>query len=151
MMTAFASVETAVEAMRAGAENFLTKPLEPAAILVVLEKVLEKRELARDAEQLRLRVQERYRIESIVGDSAALQAIFEVVRRAAPTKATVLLLGESGTGKEPSVRHCSSPSCSATSEAPSPARWAGGRAASSWPTAGRCFSTRLGTLPPVCR
>ncbi len=100
MMTAFATVETAVEAMRAGAENFLTKPLDPAAILVVLDKVLEKRDLTRDAEQLRLRVEERYRIESIIGESAALQAIFDVVRRAAPTKATVLLLGESGTGKE---------------------------------------------------
>ncbi|MGO9829497.1 MAG: sigma-54-dependent transcriptional regulator [Myxococcaceae bacterium] len=100
MMTAFATVETAVEAMRAGAENFLTKPLDPSAILVVLDKVLEKRDLTRDAEQLRLRVEERYRIESIIGESAALQAIFDVVRRAAPTKATVLLLGESGTGKE---------------------------------------------------
>jgi two-component system NtrC family response regulator/two-component system response regulator HydG len=100
MMTAFASVETAVEAMRAGAENFLTKPLDPATVQVVLDKVLEKRELARDAEQLRARVRERFRIESIVGDSAALQAIFDVVKRAAPTKATVLLLGESGTGKE---------------------------------------------------
>jgi DNA-binding NtrC family response regulator len=100
MMTAFATVETAVEAMRAGAENFLTKPLVPATILVVLEKVLEKRDLARDADQLRARVRERFRIESIIGESAALQAIFEVVKRAAPTKATVLLLGESGTGKE---------------------------------------------------
>jgi DNA-binding NtrC family response regulator len=100
MMTAFASVETAVEAMRAGAENFLTKPLAPSTVLVVLEKVLERRELARDADQLRARVRERFRIESIIGESAALQSIFEVVKRAAPTKATVLLLGESGTGKE---------------------------------------------------
>jgi two-component system, NtrC family, response regulator len=100
MMTAFATVETAVEAMRAGAENFLTKPLVPETILVVLEKVLEKRDLVRNADQLRARVRERFRIESIIGESAALQAIFEVVKRAAPTKATVLLLGESGTGKE---------------------------------------------------
>jgi two-component system, NtrC family, response regulator len=100
MMTAFASVETAVEAMRAGADNFLTKPLEAAAVLVVLEKVLEKLELVRDAELLRARVRERFRIDSIVGESAALQAIFDVVKRAAPTKANVLLLGESGTGKE---------------------------------------------------
>ena len=100
MMTAFASVETAVEAMRAGAENFLTKPLEAGTVQVVLDKVLEKRDLARDAEQLRARVRERFRIESIVGESAALQAIFDVVKRAAPTRATVLLLGESGTGKE---------------------------------------------------
>jgi two-component system, NtrC family, response regulator len=100
MMTAFASVEMAVEAMRAGADNFLTKPLEPATVLVVLEKVLEKQELVRDSELLRARVRERFRIDSIVGESAALQAIFDVVKRAAPTKANVLLLGESGTGKE---------------------------------------------------
>ena len=100
MMTAFASIETAVEAMRAGAENFLVKPLEPSTVLVVLEKVLEKQRLSRDAEQLKDRVRQRYRFESMIGDSPALQAVFEVVKRAAPTKATVLLLGESGTGKE---------------------------------------------------
>ena len=100
MMTAFASIETAVEAMRAGAENFLVKPLEPGTVLVVLEKVLEKQRLSRDAEQLKDRVRQRYRFESMIGDSPALQAVFEVVKRAAPTKATVLLLGESGTGKE---------------------------------------------------
>ena len=100
MMTAFATIETAVEAMRAGAENFLVKPLEPSTVLVVLEKVLEKQRLARDAEQLKERVRQRYRFESMVGDSPALQSVFDVVKRAAPTKATVLLLGESGTGKE---------------------------------------------------
>jgi two-component system NtrC family response regulator/two-component system response regulator HydG len=100
MMTAFASIETAVEAMRAGAENFLVKPLEPSTVLVVLEKVLEKQHLARDAEQLKDRIRQRYRFEAMVGESAALQSVFEVIKRAAPTKATVLLLGESGTGKE---------------------------------------------------
>jgi two-component system NtrC family response regulator/two-component system response regulator HydG len=100
MMTAFASIEIAVEAMRAGAENFLVKPLEPGTVLVVLEKVLEKQRLTRDAEQLKDRVRQRYRFESIIGDGPQLQAVFEVVKRAAPTKATVLLLGESGTGKE---------------------------------------------------
>ena len=100
MMTAFASIEIAVEAMRAGAENFLVKPLEPSTVLVVLDKVLEKQRLTRDAEQLKDRVRQRYRFESIIGDGPQLQAVFEVVKRAAPTKATVLLLGESGTGKE---------------------------------------------------
>jgi two-component system NtrC family response regulator len=100
MMTAFASIETAVDAMRAGAENFLVKPLEPSTVLVVLDKVLEKRQLAREAEQLKDRVRQRYRFEAMVGESAALQSVFDVVKRAAPTKATVLLLGESGTGKE---------------------------------------------------
>jgi two-component system, NtrC family, response regulator len=100
MMTAFASIETAVEAMRAGAENFLVKPLDPSTVLVVLDKVLEKQHLTRDAEQLKDRVRQRYRFEAIVGESAALQSVFDVVKRAAPTKATVLVLGESGTGKE---------------------------------------------------
>jgi two-component system NtrC family response regulator/two-component system response regulator HydG len=100
MMTAFASVEAAVEAMRAGAENYLVKPLDANAVLVVLEKALEKLRLQRDTQNLRERVRERYRFHNIVGDAPELQAVYEVVKRAAPTKATVLILGESGTGKE---------------------------------------------------
>jgi DNA-binding NtrC family response regulator len=100
MMTAFASVETAVEAMRAGAENYLVKPLDVNAVLVVLEKALEKLRLQRDTQNLRERVRERYRFHNIVGDAPELQAVYEVVKRAAPTRATVLILGESGTGKE---------------------------------------------------
>src|SRR5918911_264403 len=100
MMTAFASVEAAVEAMRAGAENYLVKPLDVNAVLVVLEKALEKLRLQRDTQNLRERVRERYRFHNIVGDAPELQAVYEVVKRAAPTRATVLVLGESGTGKE---------------------------------------------------
>ena len=100
MMTAFGNVESAVEAMRAGAESYLVKPLALDALLVFLEKALEKRRLERDAASLRERVHERYRLSGMVGDAPELQAVFEVVRKAAPTKATVLILGESGTGKE---------------------------------------------------
>ena len=100
MMTAFASVEAAVEAMRAGAENYLVKPLDVNAVLVVIEKALEKLRLQRDTANLRERVRERYRFHNIVGDAPELQAVYEVVKRAAPTRATVLILGESGTGKE---------------------------------------------------
>ena len=100
MMTAFAAVETAVEAMRAGAENYLVKPLDVNAVLVFIEKALEKRSLARETATLRERVRERFRLEGMVGESPELQAVFEVIRQAAPTKATVLVLGESGTGKE---------------------------------------------------
>jgi two-component system NtrC family response regulator/two-component system response regulator HydG len=100
VMTAFASIEAAVDAMQAGAENYLVKPLDVRTTLVVLGKALERRRLQQDAEQLRERVRERYRFHNIVGDSAELQAVFDVVKRAAPTKATVLVLGESGTGKE---------------------------------------------------
>jgi DNA-binding NtrC family response regulator len=100
MMTAFASVETAVEAMRAGADNYLVKPLDADAVLVILGKALEKRSLRREAESLRDQVRERTRFHNIIGDSPELQGIYDVVRRAAATRATVLILGESGTGKE---------------------------------------------------
>jgi two-component system, NtrC family, response regulator len=100
MMTAFAQVETAVEAMRAGAENYLLKPLEVGSVLVFIEKALEKRMLSREAQQLRERVRDRYRLAGMVGDAPELQAVYDVIRQAAGTKATVLVLGESGTGKE---------------------------------------------------
>jgi two-component system NtrC family response regulator/two-component system response regulator HydG len=100
VMTAYAAVETAVTAMRAGAENFLTKPIDVAAALVILEKALGKRGLERDASNLRERVRERFHLNNLVGEAPELRAVVEVVQRAAPTKATVLILGESGTGKE---------------------------------------------------
>src|ERR1700682_3308534 len=100
MMTAFASVEAAVEAMRLGAENYLVKPLDVKAVLIFLEKALEKRRLVREAASLRERVRERYRLDGIVGEAPELQSVYEVVKQDAPTKATVLALGESGTGKE---------------------------------------------------
>ena len=100
MMTAFASIEAAVEAMKAGAENYLVKPLDVNAVIVFLEKALEKQRLIQEAATLRDRVRERYRLEGMVGDSPELRGVYDVVRQAAPTKATVLVLGESGTGKE---------------------------------------------------
>jgi len=100
MMTAYANVESAVEAMRAGAENYLVKPLNLDALLVFIAKALGRRRLELDAATLRARVHERYRLSGIVGDAPELQAVFEVVKKVAPTRATVLILGESGTGKE---------------------------------------------------
>ena len=100
IMTAFADVESAVEAMKAGAENYLTKPVSVDALLLFIAKAVGKRKLERDAASLRERVHERFRLGGMVGESPELQAIFELVKKAAPTKATVLILGESGTGKE---------------------------------------------------
>ncbi len=100
MMTDSLSVETAVEAMRSGAENYLLKPLEVGSVLVFVEKALEKVRLISDAQNLRERVRERFRFDGMVGGAPELQAVFEVIKRAAASKATVLILGESGTGKE---------------------------------------------------
>ena len=100
MMTAFGSIELAVESMQAGAENFLVKPLDVAAVLIVLQRALEKRALQKDARHLRERVRERFQIANIIGGAPELQSVFQIILQAAPTKATVLILGESGTGKE---------------------------------------------------
>ncbi len=100
MMTGFATVELAVAAMHAGAESYLVKPLDLSTVSIVLRKALEKRASMRETVLLRERVGKRFQFRSIVGDSPPLRAVFDLVRRAAPTKATVLILGESGTGKE---------------------------------------------------
>ncbi len=100
VMTAYGSIDSAVEAMREGAESYLVKPLDVSAVSVVLQKALEKRKLRQETQTLRDRVRDRFRFHNIIGDSTELQSVFEVIKRAAPTRATVLLLGESGTGKE---------------------------------------------------
>jgi len=89
-------VEAAVSALRSGAESYLVRPLEPAQVLLVLEKALEKRGLRRDRAALRERIRRRLRF---VGAAPELLSVLEVVKRVAPTKATVLVVGEAGTGK----------------------------------------------------
>jgi DNA-binding NtrC family response regulator len=86
-----------VEALRAGADSFVLQPLHPEQVSLVLEKVQEKRRLMAESGSLRDLVRERY---TLVGNAPELQLVREVIRRAAPTKATVLVVGESGTGKE---------------------------------------------------
>jgi two-component system NtrC family response regulator/two-component system response regulator HydG len=100
VMTAHGSVATAVKAMKMGAADYLTKPLDADELLVVLRKVLDHSALEREAENLRELASERVSFERLVGRSPEMQNVFELVKRAAPTKATVLILGESGTGKE---------------------------------------------------
>jgi DNA-binding NtrC family response regulator len=100
MMSAFPEVEKAVAAMRAGAENYLVKPINVDGTLIVIEKALEKRRLLRETLELRERVRERYRLEGMIGEAPALEAVYDIVKQAAITRATVLVLGESGTGKE---------------------------------------------------
>ncbi|MGE0867103.1 MAG: sigma-54-dependent transcriptional regulator [Kofleriaceae bacterium] len=100
VMTAFGAVSSAVDAMRAGAADYLTKPLNFDELLVVLAKVFETQELRRETRQLRQRVRDRVSPGNIVGNSPPMQRVFEVVDQVAPSRATVLIAGESGTGKE---------------------------------------------------
>jgi DNA-binding NtrC family response regulator len=100
LMTAFGAVESAVEAMRHGAANYLTKPLNSDELLLVIERALEGVALRRETKVLRDRLTERYDFSSIVGQSAEMRAVFKSIEQVAPSRATVLITGESGTGKE---------------------------------------------------
>jgi DNA-binding NtrC family response regulator len=100
VMTAFGEVQSAVDAMRAGAADYLTKPFNLDALLVSLDKVFETQQLRRETRQLRARVRDRVAPGNIIGNSPPMQRVFEVVDQVAPSKATVLITGESGTGKE---------------------------------------------------
>ncbi|MCP9463007.1 MAG: sigma-54 dependent transcriptional regulator [Nitrospira sp.] len=98
VMTAHGSIDIAVEAMKEGAYDFLTKPLDKDHLLLVIRKALERDHLRRQIDYLRSEVAGRYA--SIIGNSPSIQPIIEAARRAAKSDAGVLLLGESGTGKE---------------------------------------------------
>ncbi|MDP7111405.1 MAG: sigma-54 dependent transcriptional regulator [Myxococcota bacterium] len=103
LMTAYGTVETAVEAMKEGAYDFLTKPLKRHDVLQAVSKAVEKRSLVVENRELRARLKvaaDAGPLGRIVGNSVALRSALEVVRQVAPTDATVLVSGESGTGKE---------------------------------------------------
>ena len=100
MMTAFASTETAIAAMKQGAYDYITKPFKVDEIRIVVEKALEKKLLSSENRRLRSELRDRVRDRSIVGNSAPMQRVFEFVSQVANSKANVLLSGESGTGKE---------------------------------------------------
>ncbi|HVY28950.1 MAG TPA: sigma-54 dependent transcriptional regulator [Polyangiaceae bacterium] len=99
--TAFGEVSTAVSAMRAGAEDYLTKPIDFDALLLVVERTLAREELKSEAENLRrqLRARDKEGLEGLLGASAAMQRVYQMVRQVAGARATVLITGESGTGK----------------------------------------------------
>ncbi len=99
--TAFGDVTTAVAAMRAGAEDYLTKPIDFDALLLVVERTLARDELKNEAENLRrqLRARDKEGLEGLLGASAAMQRVYQMVRQVAPARATVMITGESGTGK----------------------------------------------------
>jgi two-component system response regulator PilR (NtrC family) len=111
MMTAFSSIDSAVEAMRLGAEDYLSKPLQLADVQMSIERALERRTLRRRVAQLETQARERYRFDQIIGKSPAMRRVFQIVERVAPTNATVLISGRTGTGKELVARalHFNSP------------------------------------------
>jgi len=100
VITAFASTDTAIAAMRDGAYDYITKPFKVDEIRLVVEKALEKKLLSRENRRLRSELRGQVRHRSMVGNSAAIQLVFDLVAQVADTKTNVLISGESGTGKE---------------------------------------------------
>jgi two-component system response regulator AtoC len=100
MITAFGTIENAVEAMKKGAFNYLTKPVNPDELLSVVKEVLEKYDLKRENIALKSELKQKYTFSSIVGKSALMQDVFDTIQVVAKTQSNVLIAGESGTGKE---------------------------------------------------
>lgn len=100
MMTAYGNVETAVEAMRRGAFDFLTKPVNLEKLEILIKRALKSREIEEENVVLHERLDKKYSFDGIVGNSAGLVDVLDKVKLVAPSKATVLLEGETGTGKE---------------------------------------------------
>ena len=100
MLTAYGNVETAVEAMKRGAYDFLAKPVNLDRLELLLTRALAERQLGVENQRLRAQLDSKYGFANIIGTSPAMQAVFDTIRHVAPTKATVLIQGESGTGKE---------------------------------------------------
>ena len=100
MITAFGTIETAVDAMKKGAFNYLTKPVNPDELLTVVREAVEKYELKQENRSLKSELRQKHTFGNIVGKSAAMQEVFDTVRIVSKTQSSVLIFGESGTGKE---------------------------------------------------
>jgi len=100
ILTGYGTIESAVEAIKAGAFHYITKPIKSDEILMVVEKALKYRHLERENILLRQQLKKKYRFENFVGDSKPIQEVFELIEKVADTDSTVLITGESGTGKE---------------------------------------------------
>ncbi len=100
MMTAYGSVDTAVEAMRRGAWHFVTKPLNLDEVEMLLKRALRNRTLETENQQLTQQVKKSHKLDRLIGKSPEIQRVSELIQQVAPTRATILIEGESGTGKE---------------------------------------------------
>ena len=167
ILTAQGTVETAVDAIKQGAYDYLTKPVDPQRLHILLDKIVERLDTLRDVKALRRQLRDQGTFgDLLIGNSPEMRKIYDVIEQAAPTSASVLITGESGTGKElvaqtihqrsPRASHpyvginCAAiPDTLLESEIFGHEKGAftgaviGGRAASSWRIAERCSSTRL--------
>ena len=100
ILTAQGTVETAVEAIREGAYDYLTKPIEPQRMKILLEKIVERHQTLREVKVLRRQLRDHGTFGGLIGSSPEMRKIYQVIEQAAPTAASVLVWGESGTGKE---------------------------------------------------
>jgi len=101
IITAYASVESAISAMKAGAFDYITKPFKNEEVLVVIRNALERRRLVHENRNLRQNIQERYhKFGNVIGKTPRMRQVFDLIIQAAPSRSTILIQGESGTGKE---------------------------------------------------
>ncbi|MHB8893567.1 MAG: sigma-54-dependent transcriptional regulator [Candidatus Geothermincolia bacterium] len=100
MITAFGTIETAIQAMKKGAFNYLTKPVNPDELLTVIREAIEKQELRKENASLKSELKQTAMFSNIVGKSGVMQALFDTIRTVSKTQANILITGESGTGKE---------------------------------------------------
>ena len=101
IVTAYASVESAIAAMKSGAFDYITKPFKNEEVLVVIRNAVERRRLVHENRNLRQNIQERYhKFGNIIGKSPGMRQVFDLIIQAAPSRSTILVQGESGTGKE---------------------------------------------------
>src|SRR5687767_2999611 len=100
ILTAQGTVETAVEAIKEGAYDYLTKPIEPQRLKILLDKIVERQDTLREVKVLRKQLRDHGTFGKMIGSSPQMRKVYQVVEQAAPTSASVLIWGESGTGKE---------------------------------------------------
>jgi two-component system NtrC family response regulator len=100
IVTAYGSIHTAIEAMKSGAYDYLTKPLHPVELRALVERVFEQQRLVEEVQALRTSIDQKFGFKSLVGESTGLKNVIDLASRAARTEAAVLITGETGTGKE---------------------------------------------------
>jgi len=100
MLTGYGTIKNAIEAMKLGAFDYLTKPIKMEEVLLLFKKALEHRNLKRENIHLRSQLKRKYKFENIIGDSPKIQKVFETIEKVMDTDSTILILGETGTGKE---------------------------------------------------